>query len=36
MEKSKATNSERLLSTDQPSFLDTKETWLYVLSFELQ
>jgi len=29
MEKSKATNSERLLSTDQCSFLDTKEAWLH-------
>ena len=28
MEKSKAMNSEQLLSTDQSSFLDTKEAWL--------
>ena len=28
MEKSKATNSEWLLSTDQRTFLDTKEAWL--------
>ena len=29
LEKSKATNSERLLSTDQRTFLDTKEAWLH-------
>jgi len=28
MKKSKAMNSERLLSTDQRTFLDTKEAWL--------
>ena len=28
MEKSKVTNSEWLLSTDQHTFLDTKEAWL--------
>jgi len=34
MEKSKATNSEQLLSTDQHSFLDLRRRG-YVLSFEL-